>query len=59
VDEGYARLKAGEKLLADGRAVDARVELDKALEFYRSLGATRYVRQAEALLGEAGLEIPA
>jgi class 3 adenylate cyclase/tetratricopeptide (TPR) repeat protein len=59
VDEGYARLKAGEKLLADGRPVDARVELDKALEFYRSLGATRYVRQAEALLGEAGLEIPA
>jgi class 3 adenylate cyclase/tetratricopeptide (TPR) repeat protein len=59
VDEGYARLKLGQKLLANSHRADARVELDKALAFYRSLGATRYVRQAEALLGGAGLEIPA
>jgi tetratricopeptide (TPR) repeat protein len=59
VDEGYARLELGEKLLAEGRRADARVELERALALYRSLGATRYVRQAEALLAGAGLEIPA
>jgi hypothetical protein len=29
------------------------VHLDKALAFYRSVGATRYVRQAETLLAAA------
>jgi len=59
VDEGYARFKAGEKLLAAGRAPQADVHLQKALAFYRSLSATRYISQTEALLAEAGLEIPA
>ncbi|MBA3402217.1 MAG: tetratricopeptide repeat protein, partial [Actinobacteria bacterium] len=59
IDEGHARFKAGEKLLAAGRAPEADVHLRKALAFYRSLGATRYVSQTEALLIAAGLEIPA
>lgn len=59
VDEGIARLKAGEKLLAEGRAPEAHAHLRRALAFYRSLGATRYVSQTEALLAAANLEIPA
>ena len=59
VDEGYARFKAGAELLAAGRAPEAGVHLQEALAFYRSLGATRYIRQTEALLAGAGLEIPA
>ncbi|MBA3400759.1 MAG: hypothetical protein H0U05_02105 [Actinobacteria bacterium] len=59
VDEGYARFKAGEKLLAEGRASEADVHVHKALAFFRSLGATRYIRKTEALLTKAGLEIPA
>ncbi|MDQ3671337.1 MAG: hypothetical protein M3364_02710, partial [Actinomycetota bacterium] len=59
VDEGYARFKAGEKLLAEGRASEADAQLRKALAFFRSLGATRYIRKTEALLTKAGLEIPA
>ena len=38
-DEAYARLLTGEPH-----------EVERALEFYRSVGATRYIREAEALL---------
>ena len=38
-DEAYARLLTGEPR-----------ELERALVFYRSVGATRYIREAEALL---------
>jgi tetratricopeptide (TPR) repeat protein len=48
--EAFARLRAAEKLLAEGRRADADVQLQKALAFYRSVGATRYVREGEALL---------
>ena len=47
----YARLLAGELLSAEGRRPEATVELERALDFYRSVGATRYIRRAEALLG--------
>jgi hypothetical protein len=57
VDEGYARLAAGEQHLNDGSPADARLQLEKALAFYRPLRATRYIRRAEALL--SALEIPA
>jgi class 3 adenylate cyclase/tetratricopeptide (TPR) repeat protein len=46
--EAYARLLAGEKLLTDGRPDAAAAQLDKALSFYRSVGATAYIRRAEA-----------
>jgi hypothetical protein len=39
-----------ERFAADGRRADADLELQKALAIYRSLGATRYVRQADTLL---------
>nr|MBA2476874.1 AAA family ATPase [Actinomycetota bacterium] len=46
----YARLRAGEAMLAAGGRAEASAQLEKALEFYRSVGATRYVRHAEALM---------
>jgi class 3 adenylate cyclase/tetratricopeptide (TPR) repeat protein len=58
-DEAYARLRAAEKLLAGDRNDEVEATLEHALVFWRSAGATRYVRQAEKLLADAGLEIPA
>jgi hypothetical protein len=45
-----ARLRAAERLVAEGRRAEADAHLSEALGFYRSVGATRYVREAEALL---------
>jgi class 3 adenylate cyclase/tetratricopeptide (TPR) repeat protein len=49
-DAAYARLRAGEALAAAGRHSEADLELRRALDFYRSVGASRYVRRAEGLL---------
>jgi hypothetical protein len=46
----FYRLRAAERLLAEGRRAEADVQLAPALPFYRSVGATRYVREGEALL---------
>jgi class 3 adenylate cyclase/tetratricopeptide (TPR) repeat protein len=48
--EAYTRLRAAEQLVAEGRRGEADVQLQKALRFYRSVGATRFVREGEALL---------
>ena len=48
--EAYTRLRAAETLIADNRRTEADEQLEKALAFFRSVGATRYVREAEALL---------
>lgn len=48
--EADVRLRAAAALAAAGRRAEADVQLAKALAFYRSVGATRYVREAEALL---------
>ena len=50
VDEAELRLRAAEILVAEGRRAEADVQLQRALAFYRSVGATRYAREAEALL---------
>jgi hypothetical protein len=47
VDEALARLRAAELL---GRGSEADVQLQKALAFWRSVGATRYIREGETLL---------
>jgi hypothetical protein len=52
-DEADARLRAAEKLLSDGCPTEADEQLQRALTFYRSVGATRYVREAEGLLTSA------
>jgi class 3 adenylate cyclase/tetratricopeptide (TPR) repeat protein len=45
-DEAYARLRAAGQLARDGDATRAEAQREKALEFYRSVGAARYVREA-------------
>jgi class 3 adenylate cyclase len=49
-NEGYARLRAAEQLVAEGQPAKADEQLQCALAFYRSVGATRYIRQGEELL---------
>ena len=48
-----ARLHAATAFAASGRQAEADAQLRPALEFFRSVGATRYVREAEALLAAA------
>ncbi len=52
--EALARLAAGRDLAADGRHAEADVELRRAIELYRPVGARRYLDEAEALLSTAG-----
>ncbi len=49
-EEAYARLVAARQLVEHGRRAEADAQLRLALAFYRSVGATRYVREGEALL---------
>ncbi|HEX6663097.1 MAG TPA: AAA family ATPase [Gaiellaceae bacterium] len=53
IDEGMMRLKAAEQALESGRAGEAEEQLQGALTFFRRLGATRYIREAEALRAAA------
>ena len=53
-DEAYARLCEAERLVRTGRRPEADSELQHALAFWRSVGATAYVREGEALLAAAG-----
>jgi tetratricopeptide (TPR) repeat protein len=48
--EAYARLRAAENLVREGRRAEADAELERALAFWRTAGATVYVREGEALL---------
>jgi class 3 adenylate cyclase/tetratricopeptide (TPR) repeat protein len=50
VAEAYARLRAAEALADAGRRTEAGVQLERALVFYRSVGATRYISEGEAVL---------
>jgi len=50
VEEAYARLRATEQLASQRGAAEAQPHLERALAFYRSLGAGSYVRRGEALL---------
>jgi tetratricopeptide (TPR) repeat protein len=48
--EAETRLRAAEKPSELGRHDEANKQLENALAFYRTVGATRYIREAEALL---------
>jgi class 3 adenylate cyclase/tetratricopeptide (TPR) repeat protein len=48
--EAFCRLCAAEALVAEGRRAEADEQLRPARAFYRGVGATRYVREGEALL---------
>ena len=47
--EAAARLRAGKQLVEQGRNAEADDQLQRALAFYRSVGATRYIREGEGL----------
>jgi class 3 adenylate cyclase len=49
----HARLRAAKALAASGRRAESDEQLQAALAFFRSVGASRYVRDAEALLAAA------
>jgi DNA-binding SARP family transcriptional activator len=49
-DEAHARLAAARRLLGDGRLAEGRTELDRALVFYREVGATAHLAEAKELL---------
>ncbi len=53
-DEAYVRLRAGERLLAEGQTDEGRAQVERALDFYRGVRATRFIAEAESLL--AGVE---
>jgi class 3 adenylate cyclase/tetratricopeptide (TPR) repeat protein len=48
-----ARLWAGEWLVEQGRHAEAAVQLERALPFWRSVGAWRYLHKCESLLAAA------
>jgi tetratricopeptide (TPR) repeat protein len=48
--EMFYRLRAAEALVAEGRRAEADEQLRPAVAFYRGVGATRYVREGEALM---------
>jgi len=48
-NEAYTRLRAAEKLFNEGRVDRAEAQLSASLEFYRSVGATAYLREGESL----------
>jgi class 3 adenylate cyclase len=51
--EAYARLRAAKQLVEEGKRAEADAQLTPALAFWREVGATRYVREGEALLAES------
>ena len=53
-EEAQARLRAAEVFVREGRRAEADEELQRSLAFWRSVGATAYVREGEALLAAAG-----
>ena len=52
-DEALARLRAAEQLVAEGRRGEADEQLQRSLAFWRSVDATRYIQEGEALLAHS------
>ncbi len=48
--EAYTRLRAAAALVEAGRRSEADAQLHRALAFWRSVGAARYIREGEVLL---------
>ncbi|MGH3117854.1 MAG: AAA family ATPase [Gaiellales bacterium] len=49
-EAAYARLRSAESLVGQGRRAEADAELERALAFWRSVGASAYISEGEALL---------
>ena len=54
--EAQTRLDAARRLIAEGQPAQGEVELERALAFYRSVGAKFYIERGEALLASAQSE---
>jgi class 3 adenylate cyclase/tetratricopeptide (TPR) repeat protein len=52
--EAYTRLRAAAELVDAARRTEADAQLHRALAFWRSVDATRYLRDGEALLAATG-----
>ena len=52
-DEALARLRAAERLVAARLQAEASLQLQPALAFFQEVGASAYVREAEALLANS------
>ena len=48
-DEAEARARAAEQLATEGRNAEAEEQRRRALDFYRSVGATHFAQRCEAL----------
>ncbi len=51
--EAHVRLRAAQRLSAEGKRAEAAEQLASALAFYRGVGASSAVRQGEAMLAAA------
>jgi class 3 adenylate cyclase/tetratricopeptide (TPR) repeat protein len=51
--QAEVRLRAARSLLADGRLGEAEAQLERARAFWRSVGATAYLREADEMLAAA------
>ena len=51
--ESQLRFRGGQQLIAAGRLAEGKVELERALGFYRSVDAMAYVAEIEAVLASA------
>ena len=49
-DEAFARAEEAERLISQGRRAEAELFSSRALELYRGMGATAFIREAETLL---------
>jgi predicted ATPase len=58
-DEAEARFRSGLMLLEEGKRPEGAADMERALAFYRGVGAAYYVRKGEAAMADAGLEVPA
>jgi tetratricopeptide (TPR) repeat protein len=56
-EEAYARLTASRAFVEQGRRAEADAQLQRALAFYRTVGASRYVREGEALLAASAAAV--
>jgi hypothetical protein len=52
-----ARLRAAKALVRKNRLADADAQIQQALAFFRSVGATRYIREAEQLRAAISSEL--
>jgi class 3 adenylate cyclase len=51
-EEAYSRLRAADVLISSGRGGEGQEQLQRALAFYRSVGAAHYIREGEALVAQ-------